>query len=87
MQVSRPCVLLAPLQIRLDVELHHYVASRFLIDSVVLIKRFPSLNEMQLHPMVRTSLTSQVNLFCMLLTMWTTISEHLMVMVPSMVWG
>ena len=60
MQASRPCVLLAPLQIRLDEELHHYVASRFLIDSVVLIKRFPSLNEMQLHPMVRTSMTCSI---------------------------
>ena len=34
MQAARPRVLLAPLQIGLDVQLHHHFASRLLIDSL-----------------------------------------------------
>ena len=34
MQAARPCVLLAPLQVALGVQLHHHFASRFLIDSL-----------------------------------------------------
>ena len=34
MQAARPRVLLAPLKIGLDVQLHHHFASRLLIDSL-----------------------------------------------------
>ena len=34
MQAARPRVLLAPLQIGLDVQLHHHFTSRLLIDSL-----------------------------------------------------